>query len=170
MEKSAALVHAIEIAKQFEWHLAINHWFFYGDLAHIIELLRENRPMHDEEARFVAAIVAGEVAHWGARGGPSRNKRERTHERDARVVRPLFTRVLKIKKWQAQRHPEMHIDARSEAREYVSAFFRGQLSPDAVKKIVEQRNPKFFFLTTPEEKAAFAALRERFKKKPDEVL
>ena len=164
-EKSSAMVELTEIAKQFEWHLAIDHWFENGSVERLIALLRENRPMRDEEARFVAAIFAGDVRHWGARGGPSIEKRRQTHYRDV-VLRSLFRRVLKIKKRQAKRHPEMHFDARGEAREYVSACLRKKLSADAVKKIVEGPKPLLFEPMHGEANAALVALREQFRKKP----
>ena len=167
--QSASMVTLLEVIKQFEWHLAVDDWFEHGSLERLVALLRENRPMQDEVARFVAAIFAGEVKHWGARGGPSIEKQRQTHHRNI-GVRALFRRVLKIKQWRAKRHPEMRLDARSEARAWVSELSKGELSPDAVKKIVERHRPPLFFLMPGEAKAALAALWEQFKKKPDEVL
>ena len=164
------MVDLLELGRQAQWHHALDTWFERGSLEPIIALLRENRPMRDAEARFVAAIFAGELKHWGARGGPSYRKRWRTQIRNAELVRPLFKRVLKIKQRRAKRHPEMRIDARSEALEYLSVFLRGGLSPDAVKKIVEEPNARYFFVTPVEVKAALAALWKQFEKKPDEVL
>ena len=179
-KQSATMVDLIELGRQFEWHCAIEHWFECGRLERIVALLRENRPMTDAEARFVAAIFAGEERHWGAGGGPSNTKQRQTHSRNAILVRPLFEQVLKIKKWQAKRHPEKRIDARSEALEYVSVFFRDELSPDAVKKrklspdavkkIVEEPKARYFYGMPVDAKAALAARWEKFKKKPDEVL
>ena len=169
-KQSATMVDLIELGRECEWHSAIQHWFERGSLGRIVELLRENRPMRDVEARFVAAIFAGEVRHWGASGGPSIAKQRQKHYRNATLVRPLFKRMLKIKQWQAKRHPEMRIDARSEAFEYVSVFFRGELSPDAVKKIVEEPKAQYFYGMPVDAKAALAALWEKFKKKPEEVL
>ena len=168
--QSASMVALLEITKKYEWYLAVDDWFEHGSLERLVALLRENRPMQDEVARFVAAIFAGEVRHWGARGGPSIERQRETQIRNSRIVRPYFKRVLKIKQWCAKRHPEMRIDARSEAREYISKLFRGTLSSDAVKKIVEEHKPPLFFLMPDEAKAALAALWEQFKKKPDEVL
>ena len=164
------MVDLIELGRQFEWHCAIEHWFECGRLERIVALLRENRPMTDAEARFVAAIFAGEERHWGAGGGPSNTKQRQTHSRNATLVRPLFKRVLKIRQRQAKRHPEKRIDARSAAFEYVSDFFRGELSPDAVKKIVEEPKARYFFVLPDEAKRDLAALWEKFEKKPDEVL
>ena len=164
------MVDLIELGRQLEWHSAIEHWFECGSLEHIVALLRENRPMTDAEARFVAAIVAGEERHWGAGGGPSNTKQRETQIRNSRIVRPLFKRVLKIKQWRAKRYPEMRIDARSEAREYISVRSRGALSPDAVKKIVEEPKARYFFVIPDEAKKDLAERWEKFKKKPDEVL
>lgn len=166
MEKRAAMTDLRELERQVAWQSAIYDWFINGNLECIVAALRENIPMKDVEARFVAAIVARQVQHWGARGGPSIEKQSETHDRN-RGVRPLFKRVLKIKQWRAKRHPEMRIDARSEAREYVSALFPGKLSPDAVKKIVEKPKPSLLFVMPGEAKAALVALFEQFKKKPE---
>ena len=164
------MVDLLELGRQAQWHHALDTWFERGSLEPIIALLRENRPMRDAEARFVAAILAGEVRHWGVRGGPSIAKQRKTHWRNVNLVRPVFERALKIKQWRAKRHPEMRIDARSEALEYVSVFFRGGLSPDAVKKIVEEPKARYFFVLPDEAKRDLAALWEKFEKKPDEVL
>ena len=169
-KQSATMVDLIELGRECEWHSAIQHWFERGSLGRIVELLRENRPMRDVEARFVAAILAGEVRHWGVRGGPSIAKQRKTHWRNVNLVRPVFERALKIKQWRAKRHPEMRIDARSEAFEYVSVFLHGELSPDAVKKIVEEPKARYFYGMPVDAKAALAALWEKFKKKPEEVL
>ena len=169
-KQSATMVDLIELGRQLEWHSAIEHRFECGSLEHIVALLRENRPMTDAEARFVAAIVAGKEGHWGSGGGPSIEKQRQKHYRNATLVRPLFKRVLKIRQRQAKRHPEKRIDARSAAFEYVSDFFRGELSPDAVKKIVEEPKARYFFVLPDEAKRDLAALWEKFEKKPDEVL
>ena len=169
-KQSATMVDLIELGRECEWHSAIQHWFERGRLERIVALLRENRPMTDAEARFVAAIFAGEVHRSGAGGGPSNTKQRQTHSRNATLVRPLFKRVLKIRQRQAKRHPEKRIDARSAAFEYVSDFFRGELSPDAVKKIVEEPKARYFFVLPDEAKRDLAALWEKFEKKPDEVL
>ena len=169
-KQSATMVDLIELGRECEWHSAIQHWFERGRLERIVALLRENRPMTDAEARFVAAIFAGEERHWGAGGGPSNTKQRQTHSRNATLVRPLFKRVLKIRQRQAKRHPEKRIDARSAAFEYVSDFFRGELSPDAVKKIVEEPKARYFFVIPDEAKKDLAERWEKFKKKPDEVL
>ena len=158
-----------EVGRGMEWRDAINKWFESGSMERIVARLRENVPMRDAEARFFAAIVAGEVKHWRASGGPSEGTRFYTSFRNAFLVRPRYQEVLLDQQRRKQQYPELRLDPRREACEIVSKEFAGEVGPDAVKKIVEKRNPRYF-VTPDKVKEALQALWNEFEKKPDEVL
>ena len=152
------------------WHGALHYWFHSGSTDGIVYALEQNIPMKPNEARFVAAIMAGKVQPWGKASGPQYPTRQEKHYLKALIVVPLFERAFRVAKWHSNRHPEMKIDPRAEACEWVSTRIHGKYTPSTVETIVGQPGTWKKSLISDEGEREFRALFASCQKKPSEVL